>query len=49
MKINAEFDRCFEVNMLENEVIQELKYEDGTAEFDIKPFEIKTLKFDIRS
>ncbi|MDD7219240.1 MAG: glycoside hydrolase family 38 C-terminal domain-containing protein, partial [Clostridia bacterium] len=49
MEINGEFDSCSEVNMLENEVIQELKYEDGTAEFDIKPFEIKTLKFDIRS
>ena len=47
MKLNAEILHACVVNPLEDQVLEELKVSEGTVSFTMKPYEIRTLRFDV--
>ena len=47
MKLNAEILYACVVNPLEDQVLEELKVSEGTVSFTMKPYEIRTLRFDV--
>ena len=46
MKIGMPVDKVCVVNPLEDQILEELETKDGIISFVMKPYEIRTLKFD---